>query len=328
RAGVRLPNLWSLDLEGSLVDQAGIAGLERLPTLRLLLLSNTDVTSLRLILKSASLQRLEVKFSRLNEKRAFFGVTNASALTDVTLTHCDVSDVNDLGVCKDLRLLNMWSSKVTSEGIAGLCDAKSLQEVDLAKTSVADISPLLSCTKIQGLVLYKSSVRSLDRIGTLQQLRRLDIAETPVSSMQCLSDCKSLEILNTFSTAVDDDGFQGIGQAQSIKVLLMSFTAIAQLGQLGQCSHLEELHAQLCPVTSEDLVGLEKAWNLIKLNLSYTKIQGCIRRFTNCHRLLELNVKFTEAPYDEVAYVERHLPGCRVLNNATQRIAKGVTLLS
>ncbi|GET91159.1 hypothetical protein, unknown function [Leishmania tarentolae] len=320
-------SLCKLDLRGSFVDQAGIAGLERLPKLRVLVLSKTDVTSLELILKSASLEKLDVKFSRVNEKSAFFGVTKASALTEVTLTHCDVSDINHLGMCKKLRLLNVWSSKVTSEGISGLCDAKSLQEADLAETAVTDISPLLSCTKIQTLILYKCSVRSLDGIGALQQLRRLDIAETPVSSIRSLSACKNLEILNFSNTDVDDDGFQGIGQAQSLKVVLMSFTAITRLGELGQCSHLEELHAQSCPVTSDGLVGLEKACCLVKLNLSYTKIQGGIQRFTNCRKLLKLNVKFTEVPYDDVAYIERHLPGCRVMNDVAQRMAKNVVLL-
>ncbi|KAG5471383.1 hypothetical protein LSCM1_01467 [Leishmania martiniquensis] len=324
----RCCNLWRLDLQGSLVDQAGIVGLERLPKLRVLLLSQTDVSSLELILKSASLQQLEVNFSRVNGESPFFGVTKGSALTDVTLTHCDVFGVNDLGLCKELRQLNMWSSKVTSEGIAGLHEAKSLQEVDLAETAVTDISPLLSCTKIQALILYKSSLRSLDGIGALQQLRRLDIAETPVSSIRSLSACKRLEVLNISSTAVDDDGFQGIEQAQSLKVVLMSFTAITRLGQLGQCSQLEELHAQSCPVTSEGLVGLERARHLIKLNLSYTKIQGGIQALAKCHRLLKLNVKFTEVPYDDVSYVERHLPLCRVMNDAVQRIAKDVTLLT
>ncbi|CAG9579331.1 hypothetical protein LMJF_31_1600 [Leishmania major strain Friedlin] len=321
-------NLWRLDLQGSFVDQAGIVGLERLPKLRVLVLSKTDVASLELILKSESLEQLEVKFSHVNERSAFFGVTKASALTDVTLTHCDVSDINNLGMCKELRLLNVWSSKVTSEGIAGLCDARSLQEVDLAETAVTDISPLLSCTKIQALILYRSSVRSLDGIGALQQLRRLDIAETSVSSIRSLSACQRLEILNLSNTAVDDDGFQGIGQAQSLKVVSMSFTAITQVGQLGQCSHLEELHAQSCPVTSEGLVGLERACCLVKLNLSYTKLQSGIQRLTNCRKLLKLNVKFTEVPYDEVAYVKRHLPSCRVMNDAAQRMAKDVTLLT
>ncbi|KAG5495888.1 hypothetical protein JIQ42_02765 [Leishmania sp. Namibia] len=321
-------NLWRLDLQGSLVNQAGIVGLEGLPKLRVLLLSHTDVDSLELILKSASLQQLEVKFSRVNGASPFFGVPKGSALTDVTLTHCDVSDVNDLGSCKELRLLNMWSSKVTSEGIAGLCEAKSLQEVDLAETAVTDISPLLCCARIQTLILYRSSLRSLDGIGALQRLRRLDIAETPVSSLRSLWPCKRLEVLNISNTPVDDDGFQGIGQAQFLRVILMSFTSIARLGELGQCSQLEELHAQSCPVTSEGLAGLEKARRLVKINLSYTKIQGGIQRFANCHKLLKLNVKFTDVPYDEVAYVERHLPVCRVMNDAAQRIAKDVTLLT
>lgn len=319
-------NLWRLDLQGSLVDHAGIVGLEMLPKLRVLLLSQTDVASLEVILHSASLEQLEVKFSRVTKEAAFLGVTKTSALTGVILTHCGVTDVNDLGACAQLRLLNMWSTQVTSEGIVGLGDAASLQEVDLAETCVTDISPLLRCAKIHTLILYKSPLTSIDGVGALQLLRRLDIAETPVTSVRCLATCKNLEVLNISNTAVDDAGFDGIGQAQSLRAVLLSFTTITHLGQLGECSKLEELHAQSCPVTSEGLVGLERATRLVKLNLSYTKIQGGIRRFTCCHKMVKLNVKFTEVPFDEVTDVERDLPTCRVMNDAAQRMAKDVTL--
>lgn len=319
-------SLWRIDLQGSLVDESGIAGLERLPCLRVLSLSQTDVTDLGLIAESKSLEQLEVKFSRVTEAAPFCTLTKASPLKEVVLTHCDAEDVNDLGLCSELTLLNLWSTKVTTEGIAGLRDAKNLLEADLAETEVTGLTPLLGCVQLRTLTLYKTRLRSIAGIEALHSLRRLDIAETVVSSIECLGQCTSLEILNISNTLIDDDGFAGIERARSLKSVLLSFTSITQLGTLGHCTHLEELHAQSCPVTSEGLDGLEKAFRLVKLNLSYTKIQGNIARFATCQRLQKLNVKFTYVPFEEVQYVERCLPHCRVMNDAAQRVRKDVTL--
>lgn len=319
-------NLWRIDLQGSLVDEDGIAGLELLPSLRVLSLSQTDVADLGLVLESKSLEQLEVKFSRVSEPSPFRSVTKSSPLREVVLTHCDATDVSDLGLCEGLSVLNLWATKVTTEGIAGLSEAKNLQEVDLAETEVTDITSLLSCTQLRTLTLYKTGLQSIDGIEALRNLRRLDVAETQVSSIGGLGQCKHLEILNISNTPVDDEGFRGIERAQSLKAILLSFTPITQLGALGHCTHLEELHAQSCPVTSEGLVGLEKAFRLTKLNLSYTKIQGNIARFVYCQRLQKLNVKFTYVPYQEVQYLEMGLPHCRVMNDAAVRTKKDVTL--
>lgn len=318
--------LWRIDLQGSLVDADGIAGLELLPSLRVLSLTQTNVTDLGLILTSKSLERLEMKLSCVSEPNPFSAVAKESPLKEVVLTHCDVADVNDLGLCEGLSVLNLWSTKVTSEGITGLREAKNLQEVDLAETEVTEITPLLSCRQLCTLTLYKTALQSLDGIEALSNLQRLDVAKTQVSSIRGLGQCRNLEILNISYTPVDDEGLRGIERAQSLRAILLSFTSVTRLGILGHCTHLEELHAQSCPVTSEGLEGLEKALCLTKLNLSYTNIQDNIARFVACQRLQKLNVKFTNVPYEEVQYVEMCLPHCRVMNDAAVRVKKGVIL--
>ncbi|KPA78867.1 hypothetical protein ABB37_05938 [Leptomonas pyrrhocoris] len=319
-------NLWRIDLQGSLVDEDGVAGLELLPSLRALSLSQTDVADIGRILASRSLEQLEVKLSRVSKHNPFGAVTKDSPLREVVLTHCDATDVNNLGLCAELSVLNLWSTKVTSKGIAGLRDAKSLREADLAETELTDITPLLSCSQLRTLILYKTALHTIEGVEALCNLRRLDVAETQVSSIKGLEQCKLLEILNISSTLVDDAGFKGIERAQSLKAILLSFTRITQLGALGNCTHLKELHAQSCPVTSEGLAGLEKAFRLVKLNLSYTKIEGNIARFVGCPQLQKLNVKFTSVSYEEVHYVEMCLPHCRVMNDASERTKKGVKL--
>jgi Leucine-rich repeat (LRR) protein len=319
-------HLWRIDLQGTLVDEDGIAGLELLPSLRVLYLSRTDVGDLSLVLESKSLEQLEVKFSRVSRMNPFSGVSRKSPLKEVVLTHCDATDVNDLGLCEGLRVLHLRSTKVTTEGIAGLRDAQNLHEVDLSETGVTDIAPLLGCCQMRTLILYKTMLRSIDGVEALRNLQRLDVAETQVSSIKGLGQCKHLEVLDVSNTPVDDEGFRGIEGAQSLKAVSLSFTPVTQLGALGRCAHLEEVQAQSCPVTSEGLVGLEKAFRLTKLNLSYTRIQGNIERFAICQSLQTLNVKFTDVPLEEVQHVEMCLPRCCVMNDAAVRTKKDVTL--
>ncbi|EPY19733.1 internalin A-like protein/ S-layer protein [Strigomonas culicis] len=322
----KLARLRKLDLFGTPVTDTGIQLLGEAPALEQLIISRTKVSSVQCLCSSLSLQELCIKSSWIRKVGAIDGIARIPNLTSLTITNCKLNSVSCLEGCVNLKLLNLWSTKVTTAGIDALRTCVGLQEVDLGETSVDSITPLCSCTKMQTLILYRTPITSVAGISAMTDLIRLDLAKTRITSVNELVGCSQLEELNVSNTPLMDDGFTEVTHLVSLRQLLMAYTSIRCIGHVGACPNVEEILASNSLITSEGLTGLERASELKKLNLSYSLIQSNISRLACCKKLQKLNVRLTNVPLEEVLYVKQCLPNCRLSHDAVERMRKQVVL--
>lgn len=321
-----LTGLRRLDLFGAPVTGAGIQRLGEAPALQQLNISRTKVIDIQCLSSSTSLEELQVKSSWIRKTAAIAGLGRIPTLTSLTITNCKVNNVSCLDGCDQLRRLSLWSTKVTTDGIAALRTCVGLTEVDLGETSVNSIAPLCGCLKLESLKLSSTPISSIAGISALRALVHLDLSKTQITSIDDLADCALLEELNVSNTPLTDEGFATAAHLVSLRQVLMAYTSVSRIGHLGACPYLEEILAVNSPITSEGLVGLERATELKKLNLSFSSIQCNIRRLAQCKKMEKLNLKFTDVSVEEIEDMKKHLPKCRLTHDAAERAKKRVVL--
>jgi hypothetical protein len=159
------------------VTDAGIRGLERVPTLEDLDLSwckqVTDVSFLRSCL---ALKKLNVTFTSVTDA-GIRGLEFIPTLEDLDLSWCQqITDVSFLRNCLALKKLDLSKTSVTDAGILGLEFISTLQGLILyCCEQITDVSCLQNSRALKTLNLCRTSatdagIRGLELIPTLEML--------------------------------------------------------------------------------------------------------------------------------------------------------------
>jgi hypothetical protein len=193
--------LKQLNLTDSSVTNAGIRGLELIPTLEILNLGGcrgiTDVSCLQScrVLKQLVLAGTNVTDAGIR------GLELISALEELNLRGCrEITDVSCLRSSRALKKLELTESSVIDAGIRGLELVPTLEELSLWDCEeITDVSRLQSCRALQKLDLAGTNVtdagiRGLVLIPTLQVLDLMGCYE--IEDLSALLNRPGLQVVS------------------------------------------------------------------------------------------------------------------------------------
>lgn len=192
-----------LSLRGpGLVD---LAPLGNLPQLRILNITNSEITSLDGLVFSESFQRLNASKSALSDISAlasapavidlnlrFSQITELTALQDLTeLEKLDVRDtplwdISKIGRLSKLRKL--WLSDTLVEDISSLSALKGVQELSISRIPATDLSALAQMDGVRGLWLNETQSSDLTPLLSMSSLEVISIDGSIVSASENLKE--------------------------------------------------------------------------------------------------------------------------------------------
>jgi hypothetical protein len=227
--------LKQLDLSSSSVTNAGIRGLELIPTLEKLRLPDcaeiTDVSSLQ---SCRALKQLFLANTNVTDA-GIRGLELIPTLEELDFWGCkEITDVSCLQSCRALKHLGLGRTNVTDEGIRGLELIPTLEKLVLGSVSqwlgevckqITDVSCLRSCRALKQLFLARTDVtddgiRGLELIPTLEVLQFWYCER--ITDVSCLQNCRALQALVLAFTKVTDAGIRGLELIPTLEELNLS----------------------------------------------------------------------------------------------------------
>ncbi|KPA78032.1 hypothetical protein ABB37_06781 [Leptomonas pyrrhocoris] len=234
-----LRTLKELIIVETLVTVDGLRGVEKIPSLELLDISQTSIVSLQFLVGGAP--TLKTILARSNRNTSGFVLGQVHKLP--ALEHLDVSDsvVEDMeSVPKQSwrlkELVWRWGERrdnkglapplecwVTSPRLVGLREMPCLSLLDLTSSRVHELSFLAKapCLKTLNLKLCKllrnSSIKELGSLAALEVLQLSDNAH--ITDVTCLRSCRKLRELQLNNTRVSMRGLEEVMNLPELKVL-------------------------------------------------------------------------------------------------------------
>jgi hypothetical protein len=180
------------------VTDAGIRGLELIPTLEVLdLVSCKEISDVSCLESCHALKRLDLTKSRATDG-GMRGLELIPTLEELRLVSCKrITDVSFLQSCHALKELDLADSSVTNAGIRGLELISTLEVLSLGSCKqITDVS-CLQCSALKKLCLSQSNVtdagiHGLELIITLEEL---NLSGTEVHDLSALRNRPGLQIV-------------------------------------------------------------------------------------------------------------------------------------
>ncbi|KPI85541.1 hypothetical protein ABL78_5390 [Leptomonas seymouri] len=234
-----ISTLKELIIVETLVTVDGLRGIEKIPSLELLDISQTSILSLQFLVRGAL--ALKKIFARSNRNASGIALDQVHKLP--ALEHLDLSDsvVGDMervpkGCWRLKELVWRWGERrdskglapplecaVTSPRLAGLCDMPCLSFLDLTGSHVHELSFLKNapCLKTLHLKLCKLLRNcTIQELGSLAALEVLQLSDNPqLTDVTCLRSCRKLRELQLSNTRVNTKGLNDVVNLPELKVL-------------------------------------------------------------------------------------------------------------
>jgi Leucine-rich repeat (LRR) protein len=196
----------------------GIQGLERIPCLEDLQLSETTVSSVSHLSACKRLRTLNLEGCVRLTHSGIVGLEFIPTLENVNLSRTNLTDISHFSTCRALKTLNLFDcANITDTSLSGIDTIPSLTELNLEKTKITDASKwLLRCVALKILNLRDCRQLGDGSLGVLPLLEELDITGTRITNVSFLSACKSLKKLYAFGSDLTDDGIRGLEQIPTL----------------------------------------------------------------------------------------------------------------
>jgi hypothetical protein len=271
-------------LKFSGLDNASLQGLEDIPSLGSLDLSQTRVDDVRSLAGCRALR--ELKLMRLSVMDVgIIGLERIATLETLRLDYCrHLTSVTSLRHCTALRELNLIGTSVTDAGIAGLECIVTLTALSLVRcnliTSVSSLrhSPSLRELDISYTAVTAAGTTGLDEIGTLQCLKAGGRTSLDASMLR---SCRSLREVN-LSQDVPDGVLAALADVSTLETLSLFFCHnLRDVSALARSVSLRELHLECSVMCNAGLAGLERIPSLTRLSLASSE---SITNVTNLFR--------------------------------------------
>jgi internalin A len=214
----RFPSLRRLDLEDTLITEAGSSDLGNLQTL----------THLNLIIEGSLTDKGLRPIARLRN------------LVDLDLSYSSITDAGLAELCKlrELRRLVIRNTRITDAGLIRLRDLPHLTELNVVDTEVthAGLEKLLEATTLKRL---DCSVQGLtdDRVGELKILARnpsvyLSLSGKRISDagLKRISEFTNLKEIDLGGMPVTDSGLRELAGLSSLTELRLGHTQTTDAG--------------------------------------------------------------------------------------------------
>lgn len=229
RSLIRLPQLQSLDLRRTDIDESGLRVLSQNPSIRRLYLQETkiDDEDIEELVAFRNLEHVALP-SQISDMGLKW-ICEISNLEGLYLAETSISNkgLSELKQCRTLKLLNLSGTSVSEDGIVALNQLDSLETLDLSATHVGDLSYLSeqSFQKLRYLNLAETSIGDADlkKVGSLTSLRTLNLSYTKVRGSGCskLRTLKRLEELDLTGLDIDSRHLGFVMDLEDLQVLLI-----------------------------------------------------------------------------------------------------------
>jgi hypothetical protein len=163
----------------------------------------------------------------------FFNEVDGVWLRNATDADAGVANLKGL---TQLRVLNLWKTKIGDGPLLHVKELTQLQELNLEGTSVTDVGlpTLKGLTQLRGLSLARTRVSDtgLDHLKGLAQLQMLLLDNTTIgdAGLENLKGLTQLHTLKLAHTEVSDGGLENLKGLTQLQELDLSFTNVTDAG--------------------------------------------------------------------------------------------------
>lgn len=235
--------------------------LSNLPSLTKLEIPSCQITDLGPLTNLGTLEELQLQWAPIKDIRPLKNLTN---LKKLILQETPVSDLSPLSTAVALRELNISRSSATD--LSSLKNMKALEELNAASTGVHDLEPLSRLHSLKELTLSSTKVRDFKPLSGLSGLVELTADSVPAVGLD-LADMPSLKRIDITDSQVSD--ISCMSNLPELEVFYANGTGIWDLAAISALTALKYLELQGCPV--QDLTPLVGHPSLECLN-----IRGCV----------------------------------------------------
>jgi len=212
-----LPNLRFLKVFGKRIDDEGVQYVGQMSNMQVLGLNDTDVTdegmkaiaglnklreihlvrtqigdgTMEVVSQLPQIRILKLRDTQISDKgiELIAGLENLAVLDLSETSSPGVTDASagDFARMKNLKDLNLWTTKVSDETVSKLVDNQKLVKLNLDNTAISD--------------------EAVKTLGNMSQLTWLHIGSTKISdaNMKSLLNLEKLTYLNISNTSVSED---------------------------------------------------------------------------------------------------------------------------
>ncbi len=264
----KLPGLEKLSLDNTPITNEGLKALQRVPSLQSLTLNSTRVSAagLQPLAALSGLKRLELMSVHLAEAD-FEAISKLPALEVLYLSR--VMELNDAGldlVCQASNLKSLYLDEclgLTDKGLGALAKAPGLEELSLAKTSIVGVG-----------------IGNASSKGGLKALKSLTVSYAPITLVgaKAINSVKSLETLNIdHIPGMNDAGLvefvEGMKDLKSLNIEASKGIVGVSFGKMkATAGSLEQLNAKDTGINDQALGLLKNHKQLKFIDLSNTSV--------------------------------------------------------
>jgi len=230
-----------------------IRGLDRLPNLVSLGLTNNGITDLTPLADLKNLTSIKLTNNKVTDLTPLAGLP---ALNNLGLSYNTVADLTPLTHIATLRSLGLAKNQISD--LTPLAGLSALSTFDVSKNRVSDLTPLAGLTFLSTVDVSENLVSDLTPLAHLTQLSRLTLAGNGIITPAPLSDLPALSMLNIARNRISDAAtFAGFPALEELWVggnLLTDITPLADLpsltgvdlegAELGKTVGLDDLRAR------------------------------------------------------------------------------------
>lgn len=270
------------DIEFALRDQLGMTRTEILYTNDLWAITEFTVPAQSYTLEDLSmLTHLESLTITNLPKGSLADLSGLTTLRELNLSGCKFA-ASELAVLENLpNLEKLIISDCGLSTIADLANVTTLTYLDITGNTIRNLEPLIGMENLKELYMKLNAVTSSDCLEGLYNLEKLDISFNSVSSLAPLAQCAKLSWLDASNNTISN--VNGLGNLRLLSYLALNYNSIGDISPLGACIQLKELYFTNNNVY--DISSLESLSSLEIIDFSYNSIsalpawsQGCALR--------------------------------------------------
>lgn len=204
-----------------------------------------------------------------------------NTVVEVRMRSASNSDLAQLSVFSDLRVLTIEGGRVTDDGLRFLSELHALEELDLGGLQLSDaaLEHLQTLERLRSLSVPSGTTgRGLAKLAPLTNLERLWIYQgrLGVDDFRHLKQLTQLRELSLWQTTITDKHLEPIGELASLEVLRLYRQTISDdgLAHLRRLTRLKELNLAGSNITDAGLEHLRAMARLEVLDLSSDRFTG------------------------------------------------------
>lgn len=234
-----LPKLKELVIVETLVTVEGLRGIEKIPTLEVLDLSQTSVLSLQFLAGGCpTLKKILVKSNRNSRGFRVGHIESITSLETLDISDTVVEDTRTMwnATWRLKELIWRWGERreatgavealacwVNTERLTGIDKLPSLEVLDITNSFVKDLRFLEKAVQLKSLFLRGCRLLDDEAIRALRTHERLEVLDLcnniRITDVSCLASCRNLRELLVGSTGVTAQGLEGLESLTQLKVL-------------------------------------------------------------------------------------------------------------